>query len=278
MVKEILTVIKGMPASDGAGVKLHRALGQPKLETIDPFLMLDEIKSDVPGDYIAGFPSHPHKGFETLTYLMHGSMEHKDSTGGQGLIASGGVQYMTAGRGIIHSETPKQDNGLLWGFQLWINLPADQKLIEASYQDIPKENIPIIKLSPKDSQLKLIAGIHPKYDGVGPVVRNDIDLHILDVTTIEDDQIILETLQNHRGFIYVYKGVAEVNGCNIEAGYIAQLGDGTDLTLNLSQQSGILIVFAKPIDEPIVKYGPFVMNTVEEIEQAIRDYQEGKFV
>lgn len=276
MNKQIIHILKGMPATDGAGVKLTRAIGQPKLPNLDPFLMIDEIRSDDPNDYIAGFPPHPHRGFETLTYLMHGSMEHNDSTGGHGLINSGGVQYMTAGKGIIHSETPKQDQGLLWGFQLWINLPAKHKMVDASYVDIAKEQIPVLPLKQDKTRLKLIAGQVSNFDKTGPVVRDDIQLQIYDISSEIEHQQSLIFNHNARGYIYVYKGEIQVNQKQITSSHVVTFGEGCTVDLTLFPDSGALVVMGDPIGEPIVQYGPFVMNTNEEIQQAFVDLDAGR--
>ncbi|NVK23320.1 MAG: pirin family protein [Gammaproteobacteria bacterium] len=287
MSNRINKVLKGMPASDGAGVNLTRALGQPALKYIDPFLMLDEIKSDDPNDYIAGFPPHPHRGFETLTYLMHGSMEHNDSTGGHGLINSGGVQYMTAGKGIIHSETPKQDQGLLWGFQLWINLPSTEKMVDASYVDIERTDIPTLNLNNQEdgkitsAQVKLIAGKFNNSDETGPVKRDDIDLQIYDLTNAEKSALPIKIDTDAQGYLYVYQGSVEAEGKTINETHIAEISttseqDESSIKLTMAENTGVLLAVAKPIGEPIVQYGPFVMNTAEEIETALRDYQSGR--
>ncbi|MBU2918763.1 pirin family protein [Psychrosphaera sp. F3M07] len=276
MNKQIIHILKGMPATDGAGVKLTRAIGQPKLPNLDPFLMIDEIRSDDPNDYIAGFPPHPHRGFETLTYLMHGSMEHNDSTGGHGLINSGGVQYMTAGKGIIHSETPKQDQGLLWGFQLWINLPAKHKMVDASYVDITKEQIPVLPLKQDKTRLKLIAGQVSNFDKTGPVVRDDIQLQIYDISSEVEHQQLLMFNHNARGYIYVYQGQIQVNQQQITSSHVVTFGEGCTVDLTLFPDSGALVVMGDPIGEPIVQYGPFVMNTNEEIQQAFVDLDAGR--
>jgi redox-sensitive bicupin YhaK (pirin superfamily) len=276
MNKQIIHILKGMPATDGAGVKLTRAIGQPKLPNLDPFLMIDEIRSDDPNDYIAGFPPHPHRGFETLTYLMHGSMEHNDSTGGHGLINSGGVQYMTAGKGIIHSETPKQDQGLLWGFQLWINLPAKHKMVDASYVDITKEQIPVLPLKQDKTRLKLIAGQVSNFDKTGPVVRDDIQLQIYDISSEVEHQQSLMFNHNARGYIYVYQGQIQVNQQQITSSHVVTFGEGCTVDLTLFPDSGALVVMGDPIGEPIVQYGPFVMNTNEEIQQAFVDLDAGR--
>lgn len=300
MSNRVLNVLKGMPASDGAGVNLTRALGQPALKYIDPFLMLDEIKSDDPNDYIAGFPPHPHRGFETLTYLMHGSMEHNDSTGGHGLINSGGVQYMTAGKGIIHSETPKQDKGLLWGFQLWINLHSSEKMVDASYVDITKQDIPVLTIDTQDDSsektqtlsVKLIAGRFNNSEQQGPVKRDDINMQIYDISTINNAKVTVSISAKHQGYVYVYQGQSNINGHSVAKTHIAHIGQRLDsassqshsqnesenqgLTIELDKNTGLLVALAEPIGEPILQYGPFVMNTAQEIDQAISDYQSGK--
>ena len=272
--KRVEQVLMSMPTSDGAGVNLRRAIGRAGLRNVDPFLMLDEIRSDDPKDYIAGFPPHPHKGFETLSYMLKGSMAHKDSTGGEGLITSGGVQYMTAGKGIIHSETPKQESGMLWGFQLWINLPAKDKFQDAKYVDIPKDQIPELDLT-EHTKAKLIAGKF--HQAVGPVKRDDIGFFMADVTSRETDHQNFEFDNDTRGFVYVYKGHADVNGQQVPAQSIAQLGAGERVEIASQKDTGYLLLAATPIEEPIVQYGPFVMNTQAEIDQAVSDYQNGRF-
>lgn len=280
MKKQITRVLNGMPTQDGAGVNLTRAIGQPALRNLDPFLMLDEIRSDNPDDYIAGFPAHPHKGFETLSYMIQGSMEHNDSTGGHGLITSGGVQYMTAGKGIIHSETPKQDSGMLFGFQLWLNLPAKDKLQQPKYIDIPKKDIPVLNGTEDigaDATIKVIAG---KFNGMGaegPVVRSDIEAEIYDVT-LNKGSLSTNIHNDKRGFIYVYHGKLEINGQVVTAKQIATLGEGEAIDLVALEESGFLLLAGLPINEPIIQYGPFVMNSMSEIDTALRDYQSGNFV
>jgi len=275
--KRIINVLNGMPTSDGAGVNLTRAVGQPRLRNVDPFLMLDEIRSDQPDDYIAGFPSHPHKGFETLSYMLSGSMAHKDSTGGEGLINSGGVQYMTAGKGIIHSEHPKQDSGLLWGFQLWINLPAKDKLQAPSYRDINSADIPEVNVK-GSCTARIIAGSLTSFDAVGPVERADIDMQMYDIKSQQEEAYSLSLKNESRGFIYVYQGSIKVNGHDVHSQHIATFAEGEVLDIESGENSCYLLLAGEPIEEPIVQYGPFVMNTQMEIEQAIRDYQAGTFV
>ena len=326
-LKEVFKVLPGMPTSDGAGVKLTRALGQGGLKNIDPFLMLDEIRSDVADDYIAGFPPHPHKGFETLTYMIQGSMEHNDSTGGSGLISSGGVQYMTAGKGIIHSETPKQDSGLMFGFQLWINLAAKDKLQEPNYVDIPPEQIEVVK--DRGARVKVIAGqldaqqltfadvndegrikenlassqsstnyalsdVRKLSSKAGPVKREDINMQMYDVSLVGSEALTLSFDKLSQGFIYVYQGAVEINGKVINEKQIVGLrpSDTTGLDpvgnevkesvllskIKADDEVGLLVLMGNPINEPIVQYGPFVMNTMKEIDVALKDYQSGNFV
>lgn len=308
-LKQVVKIMPGMPTSDGAGVKLTRALGQGGLKHLDPFLMLDEIRSDVADDYIAGFPPHPHKGFETLTYMVQGSMEHNDSTGGHGLISSGGVQYMTAGKGIIHSETPKQDSGLMFGFQLWINLAAKDKLQEPKYVDISPDQIETI--TGTDSIIKVISGQlnsgnKDLKSSPGPVERNDIDMQMYDVVLKASDSpksnqgedqttfLNLNFDKKSQGFVYVYQGELELNGQIIKEKHIAALKPSEDNVEAVNTKSkdesiliskrdsqaevGFLVLMGNPINEPIVQYGPFVMNTMKEIDAALKDYQSGNFV
>ncbi len=307
--KSISSIVTGMPTKDGAGVSLTRIIGQPTAQNIDPFLMLDEIRSDNPNNYIAGFPAHPHKGFETLSYMIKGSMEHKDSTGGSGLINSGGVQYMTAGKGIIHSEKPKQDDGLLFGFQLWINLPASEKLTAPRYVDIPADNIPKLIQAAESSdsmitgltgagKVSVIAGQLNNVGPLGPVVRNDISMSMFDVTLQNNSTLTVLTSPEKQGVIYVYDGNVLVNGKRVEAKQaaliastevngteikysnadVSQVTNEMELTITSNESSGFLILLANPIGEPIVQYGPFVMNNMAEIDQALKDYQSGQFI
>ncbi|MDA8621664.1 pirin family protein [Psychrosphaera sp.] len=281
MKKQITNIMNGMPTQDGAGVNLTRVIGQPALRNLDPFLMLDEIRSDNPNDYIAGFPPHPHKGFETLSYMIQGSMEHNDSTGGHGLITSGGVQYMTAGKGIVHSETPKQDSGLLFGFQLWLNLPSKDKLQPPRYIDIPKQSIPVIDETTAiqgKGRIKVIAGQFNGEGEVGPVVRDDIQAEIYDIT-LTSGSLETRIANEKQGFLYVYQGEITINGNKVSTKQIAVLSEGELVNINNNDtEAGFLLLAAQPIGEPIVQYGPFVMNKMSEIDTALKDYQSGNFV
>ena len=272
-------IITAQKTSDGAGVTLYRSLGTHQLPTVDPFLMLDEFKSDNPNDYIAGFPNHPHRGFETVTYMLEGKVEHQDHKGNKGIIKSGGVQWMTAGRGIIHSEMPIQENGLMWGFQLWVNLPSYQKMKEASYQNIEPEQVSEIKLE-SGSLVRVIAGNSMGIEGAAKGI--DTDPLFIDVRLVPDDSISHPIEATHNSLIYVYRGVIHIgktNGSNLETvnqGQLAILSRGTNLSVKAgNKDTGFILLSGKPIGEPVAKYGPFVMNTEVEIQQAIEDYQSG---
>jgi redox-sensitive bicupin YhaK (pirin superfamily) len=268
---------RGMPASDGAGVKLSRVIGQPALPDIDPFLMLDEFGSDDPDAYIAGFPDHPHRGFETVTYMLDGRMRHRDNKGNEGLLTSGSVQWMTAGRGIVHSEMPEQDHGLMRGFQLWLNLPAKDKMTEPRYQDIPPHRIPIVDLG-AGASAKLIAG---EIGGVvGPVQAGATEPFYADITLEPGGSASIPLPLDHAAFAYVYEGQAEI-GQPVQVtprGHISVLSTGDCVRLTGGAEGAQLILVAgKPLKEPVAKYGPFVMNTVEQLREAFADFQAGRF-
>ncbi|HVY35577.1 MAG TPA: pirin family protein [Caulobacteraceae bacterium] len=268
---------KGMPASDGAGVKLNRVIGQPALPDIDPFLMLDEFGSDDPQAYIAGFPDHPHRGFETVTYMLDGRMRHRDNKGNEGLLTPGSVQWMTAGRGIVHSEMPEQDKGLMRGFQLWLNLPAKDKMTEPRYQDIPADMIPKVDLG-AGAGAKLIAG--SLGSARGPVQAGATEPFYADVTLQALAETTIALPAEHAAFAYVYEGQADI-GAPVHTtarGSIAVLSTGDAVRLAAGSQGARLILVAgKPLKEPVAKYGPFVMNTTEQLREAFADYQAGRF-
>jgi quercetin 2,3-dioxygenase len=280
MIRNIKTIIPGVATSDGAGVKLNRSLGGQEKLRLDPFLMLDEFSSNDPNDYVAGFPAHPHRGFETVTYMLEGHMLHEDHLGNQGHLKSGGVQWMTAGSGIIHSEMPQQVSGAMRGFQLWINLPAKEKMKAAGYQDIQVENIPRVSLS-HDDYVKVIAGT---YEGEGKSIAGPIGgittaPLFLDVHLSANSQFEHPIAQDHNAFIYIYEGDLEIGEpmqlAPKQAAVI--LGEGDRIKVKSGQQGAQFIVLAAlPLHEPIVQYGPFVMNTREEIERAIDDYQNNR--
>jgi len=274
--RDIVRVVRGRPTSDGAGVKLTRVIGQPDLDMIDPFLMLDEFRSDSANDYIAGFPQHPHRGFETVTYMLAGRMRHGDNQGNSGLLTPGSVQWMTAGRGILHSEMPEQEDGLMWGFQLWVNLPAKDKMTAPRYQDIAPERIP--EVQGNGSQVRVIAGT---FGGVeGPVTGIATQPTYLDVRLEQGASLELPLAAGLRGFVYVYQGQVRAGEAAkaLVRGDLGVLSDGETLALAASDAPARMIVVAgKPLDEPVVKYGPFVMNTAEQIHEAVNDFRAGRF-
>ncbi len=266
-----------MPASDGAGVKLSRIIGQPELPDLDPFLMLDAFGSDDPAAYIAGFPDHPHRGFETVTYMLAGRMRHRDNKGHEGLLTAGSVQWMTAGRGIVHSEMPKQEQGLMQGFQLWVNLPAKDKMCEPRYQDIPPDRIPAVDVAP-GVRAKVIAG---ELNGVrGPVQPRVTEPLFFDLHFAQDAAAAIPVNPAHNAFVYVYEGAAWVGEPVqlLPKEMAAVLSPGDVLPIIAGATGARLILIAgKPLREPVAKYGPFVMNTQAELRQAFLDYQAGRF-
>jgi len=273
--RRIVKITRGMPTQDGAGVSLTRLIGTPEIPHIDPILMLDNFGSDDPKAYIAGFPPHPHRGFETVSYMIHGSLEHRDNKGGRGLISDGGVQWMTAGRGVVHSEMPAQSSGLMFGFQLWLNLPAREKMRDPWYQDIPRDMIPVLDVAP-GVQAKLIAGSWGASRGPGP--ERPTAPFIADVALAAGASAIVPVPDGHNGFAFVFAGAAAIAGEALAAGQLAVLShSGTLQVRGAAEASRVLVVAARPLGEPIAKHGPFVMNTVDELRQAVSDYQRGLF-
>ena len=273
--RRVERVLAGMPTSDGAGVRLTRIIGQPLLRHLDPFLMLDRFHSDDPQAYIAGFPDHPHRGFETVTVMLEGRMRHRDSRGNAGLITGGGVQWMRAGRGIIHSEMPEQERGLMSGFQLWVNLPARQKMSTPDYQDLAPTRIAEQRLGRSGSLLRVIAG---EAEGLRGPVRDRPTRPLLLTARLEDDHPLrLDLPAGHTAFVFVSRGEVAIGTHTVAEGQLAILGgEGTQLRLAATnRRSEVLVAAARPFREPIVQRGPFVMNTEAEIERAIADYQAG---
>jgi redox-sensitive bicupin YhaK (pirin superfamily) len=260
-------------------VRLTRVIGTPELDHLDPFLLLDEFKSDQPGDYLAGFPDHPHRGFETVTYMLAGSMRHEDHVGNRGELVAGSVQWMTAGRGIVHSEMPQQKDGLMWGFQLWVNLPARGKMTAPRYQDIPPERIPEVALA-EGVRARVIAGAAGGVDG--PVTGIETHPLYLDVRLSPRSRFSHALPAGHTAFAYVYEGRAALGpgaGREAHAGQLAILGDGDRLEASTGESGGRLILLAaRPLREPIARYGPFVMNTRDEIVEAVQAFQRGTFL
>ena len=269
--------IRGMATSDGAGVKLTRVIGSPQLMELDPFLMLDEFGTDKPEDYIAGFPDHPHRGFETVTYMLDGRMRHRDNHGNSGLLVPGSVQWMSAGRGLVHSEMPEQQEGRMRGFQLWINLPARLKMCEPRYQEFPPEQIPSVTAAP-GVVVKIIAG---ETGGVrGPVEQAATDPVYLDLHLQPGASFTQPLPEHHSAFLYVYEGALAVDGVMpVLAQQLAVLGSGESLVVKATAEgtTKAILVAGRPLREPVARYGPFVMNTREELVQAVEDLRAGRF-
>ncbi|WP_236701217.1 pirin family protein [Thalassomonas viridans] len=276
--KELITATAGMRASDGDGVRLTRIIGTPQLRMIDPFLMLDCFESDDPDDYIGGFPTHPHRGFETVTYLLDGRMRHKDSKGNEGVIEPGGVQWMTAGKGILHSEMPEQENGLLKGFQLWVNLPASDKMTEPGYQEFAPDKV-AVENRQDGTEVRVIAGT-TDLGTRGPVINHYTSSTYMDVGLPGGVVFNQQLPDGHNAFIYVVEGELTVGeqAQKIAPRTLGILGEGAQVRITAqSPSSRFLLVAGKPLNEPVVQSGPFVMNTREEINQAFDDFRRGLF-
>lgn len=268
--------VQGMPAQDGAGVKLSRVIGQPLLQNLDPFLMLDEFGSNDANDYLPGFPPHPHRGFQTVTYMLNGKMRHRDSVGNDGVIESGGIQWMNAGKGIIHEEMPEQESGVLRGFQLWVNLPASEKMSTPDYQDIKKDAVPELALEDGVS-LKLLSG---EYNGQKGPVENPNSQRPVPFFADFAGRVPVKTniplRADYQYFVYVYEGSLRIDDRAVSQGVLAVLNTADVLELEVTESdSQWILVGGSPIGEPIVQYGPFVMNTEQEIQTAITEYQAG---
>ena len=273
--RSVERIFAGMPTSDGAGVKLNRVIGRPGLPELDPFLLLDEFGSEEGADYIGGFPDHPHRGFETVTYMLDGRMRHGDNKGNVGLLGPGSVQWMTAGRGIVHSEMPEQEEGLMRGFQLWVNLPAKDKMTAPRYQDIDPEKIPDVRLD-SGVRVKVIAGRFG--DVKGAVDTGVTDPTYLDVHLPEGGAFAHAVPDGHNAFVYVYEGAAAIGGQTLKKGELGVLSRGAEIAVTAgAADTRLLLVAGKPLGEPVARHGPFVMNTMAEIRQAAEDYMAGKF-
>lgn len=274
-IRKISKIVTALPVSEGAGVTVHRTIGTQSLRNLDPFLMLDHFGSDIPDEYIAGFPDHPHRGFITFTYMLDGRMQHKDSMGNTGNLAAGGAQWMKAASGVIHSEMPLQEKGLMRGFQLWINLPASQKMTEPQYQEFSPEAIPELILP--EGKIRILCGQLHNQDGV--IQDPNTNAFYFDVTLSPDKSLEIATPEKHTCFIYVFEGDVQSQAQQIPKHTLAVMGEGEKIAL-ASQKNGarLIVVGGQPIGEPIVQYGPFVMNTRSEIEQAFLDYQSGRLV
>ena len=276
--RRVVRWVRGLPTSDGAGVRLTRVIGTPTLPDLDPFLMLDEFGSERPGDYIGGFPDHPHRGFETVTYMLDGRMRHRDNHGNEGVLVPGSVQWMTAGRGLVHSEMPEQVEGLMRGFQLWINLPARLKMSAPRYQEYAPERIPFVDAAP-GVRAKVIAGT---VAGVrGPIEAEATDPIYLDLHLDAGAAYGHAVPAGHNAFVYVFEGAARVGADGaqrVAKGELAVLADGE--RIDVAADGGparVLLLAGRPLREPVAKYGPFVMNTMDEIRQAVEDLRAGRF-
>ena len=277
--RQIEQLFAGVDTQDGAGVKLTRVLTQQLQQRLDPYLMLDNFKSDNPDDYVAGFPNHPHRGFETITYMITGRMRHRDSAGNEGLLQNGGVQWMTAASGVIHSELPEQEDGAMEGFQLWLNLPAKDKMNDPWYKDFQSEDLP--KYTTEDGvDVTVIAG---RSHGVeGAVTRDITEPTYLDIHLPAGTSFNQAIPADHNAFAFVYRGTVDIAGETVLTKNMAILkndedADGVTITADSSEDTKVILITGRPLREPIVQYGPFVMNSQQEIMQAVTDFQSGKF-
>ncbi|MBM3569711.1 MAG: pirin family protein [Alphaproteobacteria bacterium] len=272
--RAVRRLVEGLPTSDGAGVKLRRVIGQPLLDALDPFLLFDEFGSDDPKAYIAGFPPHPHRGFETVTYMLAGSMRHRDNRGHEGVIGPGAVQWMTAGRGIVHSEMPEQDRGLMRGFQLWVNLPAKDKMAPPRYQEFASGLIAEVRPAPGVAA-RVVAG---EFAGAGgPVTEIAVRPLYLDLALEAGAGATVPVEDGHNAFAYVYEGAVETGGRFAEKGQLALYDRVGEVTAKAGPAGARLVLIAgRPIGEPVARHGPFVMNTRAELIQAFQDYESGR--
>ena len=275
--RPVVRTTRGIQTSDGAGVRLRRMMGTGTgMPSIDPFLLLDYFDTPRAQDYVAGFPPHPHRGFETVTYMLAGRMRHRDNHGGEGVIEPGGIQWMTAGRGVVHSEMPEQTEGLMRGFQLWVNLPATSKMTAPGYQEVSAERIPVEQRD-NGALLKVIAGTTSRGTS-GPVTAPATDARYFDVSLADGGRLVEPLPAGHAAFVVVHEGAIEIGGQRVEGVGLAQLGEGE--TVEFSAVGGsakALLIAGRPLNEPVAWHGPFVMNTTDELVQAIDDYQAGRF-
>lgn len=277
-VKELKSISPGMKTSDGDGVNMTRLIGTQSLDYIDPFLMLDAFGSDEPNDYIGGFPSHPHRGFETVTYLLAGKMRHKDNAGNEGVIEPGGVQWMTAGKGIVHSEMPEQEDGLLAGFQLWVNLPAENKMVEPQYQEFTAAEVPVERWI-NGTEIRVITG-KTELGTVGPVKNSYVTPLFMDVSLEAGKAFQQPISAEDNTFIYVIDGDVSIGdeGAILKQKNIGILEQGDEIKVtSKTDHSRFLVISAKPLNEPVARGGPFVMNTEAEVHQAFADYRSNNF-
>ncbi len=277
-IREVVSVVNGIATSDGDGVKMTRVIASPELTMLDPFLLLDHFESDDAKDYMGGFPSHPHRGFETVTYMLAGKMRHKDSMGNEGVIEANGVQWMTAGKGIIHSEMPEQEEGLMSGFQLWVNLPKKHKMTAPAYQEHPGNDVPLQALE-GGGTVRVISGTTAE-GTVGPVVNKFVDAIYMHVSLPAGARFKQKVVDGHNAFVYVIEG--DLQFCVSDSvlqkrslGVLSQTGDVEVQANNTTVE--FLLVAGRPLNEPVARQGPFVMNTQQELQQAYHDYQSNQF-
>lgn len=273
---KVSRIVPAMEIMEGAGVTVHRTIGTPALRNYDPFMLLDHISSENPDDYSAGFPSHPHRGFNTFTYMIDGDMEHKDSLGNTGNPGSGGAQWMKAASGVIHSEMPRQENGLMRGFQLWINLPAVHKMDVPEYQEYRSEDFPVV-VTP-DYSVKVIIGCYS--DASSPIVDDITHVSYFDVQVKAGRQFKIELPAMNNSFLYMFDGSGQLNDQSVSLHNLVTLDSNDSIPGFVAGEQGarFILVSGKPISESVIQYGPFVMNTKEEIEEAMRDYQSNNFI
>ena len=270
--KLIKRIVKGQQVFDGAGVSLNRIIANSEVNNIDPFFLLDEFRSNNPDDYIAGFPMHPHRGIETITYMIYGSFKHKDSRGGGGVLNSGDVQWMTAGKGIQHEEMPAMEEGSLWGYQLWLNLPEKYKWVDPKYQHLSKENIPVVHK--EGMEITVISG---SYEDKKGIAENYVSSQYYDIKLQKGKIIKLRAEKNFNTIIYIHSGAVIIQNREYSNGLLVEFNSDNDILIEgKSDNTGFLFLSAVPNNEPYSRGGPFVMNTREEIEQAYEDYLSGK--
>jgi redox-sensitive bicupin YhaK (pirin superfamily) len=277
-IRELTSISRGQLGSDGDGVKLTRLIGNPELNMLDPFLLLDLFESDQPNDYIAGFPDHPHRGFETVTYMLAGKMRHKDNAGNEGVISANGVQWMTAGKGIVHSEMPEQESGLLKGFQLWVNLPKTHKMTEPAYQEFAANNL-AMEYGDDGSEIRVISGTTNK-GTKGPVVNTHITPTYMDISLPAGTNFEQSLPKIDNAFIFVIEGSVLVgnSGQELQQNHLGILSKGDAVTITASSENNnFLLISGKPLNEDVARGGPFVMNTKAEVMQAFDDFQNNKF-
>ena len=274
---EIKKIVEPVETSDGAGVKLKRSIGTPAINYLDPFLLLDEFGSENKDDYMAGFPPHPHRGIETVTYMLEGKFEHKDSTGAKGIMSSGDVQWMKTGGGIIHSEMPAMANGKLHGFQLWVNMPAKLKMSKPEYIYLDAKQMKVYK--DEEKKIKIIAGKFKNYEG--PIKGHNVEPIYFDIELREENEFKFDLPLNHNSFIYLVEGSIKIGKDEhqrIDGSSLIVLKKGKNLNVKALKRSKFLLIAGKPIGEAIARGGPFVMNTKQEILQAMEDYNNGNFI